>query len=263
MTTSYEKLPGLAGFYFEDSYVLDITETPDTLSFALDIVLTEDHPAYRPPPPDEAYCYRHGTLTFAGFREVEWLERSEANYTDVTGEVDHGNIDSFVSDGGSYVLVGDWGRVRIAGGTYDVVLEGGDPAPETAPATPASATDAGPAPVTPPSAPVSADELRNLLIGLASFDAKQRAGAADRAVEVSGAVPSDGVEPLARALVDAAAIESAPDALESQVNALNALSSAQPFDRAIVAPLLGLDRSRLGGSAREAIDALAAYYRGG
>src|SRR4051812_1962279 len=124
MTTSYEKLPGLAGFYFEDSYVLDITETPDTLSFALDLVLTQDHPDYRPPSPDEAYCYRHGTLTFSGFGQVEWLERSEANYTDVTGEIDHGNIDSFVSDGGSYLLAGDWGRVRITGGTYDVVLEG-------------------------------------------------------------------------------------------------------------------------------------------
>lgn len=258
MSTSYEKLPGLAGFYFEDSYVLDITETPDTLSFAMDIVLTEDHPSYQPPRPDEAYCYRHGTLTFSGFREVEWLERSEASYTDVTGEVDHGNIDSFVSDGGSYRLVGDWGRVRITGGTYDVVLADGGPAP-------ASAADAGSAqaPATPAAEPVSAEELRNLLIGLASFDAGHRQGAADRVVDVAGGVPSDGVEPLARALVEAAAIENAPAALESQVNALNALAAAQPFDRAILAPVLGLDRSRLDDSGREALDALDAYHRGG
>ncbi|GAB3436074.1 hypothetical protein [Flindersiella endophytica] len=109
---------------------------------------------------------------------------------------------------------------------------------------------------------ISPTELQNLLIGLASFDPKQREQAADRVVDVSGVIPSDGVDQLARALVEAAVIESSPAALESQLNALNEMSGSQPFDRTIVAPLLELDRSGLGGSETEALDDLAAYYRG-
>lgn len=109
---------------------------------------------------------------------------------------------------------------------------------------------------------ISPSELQDLLVGLASFDARQREEAADRVVDVSGVIPADGVDPLARALVEAAVIETAPAALESQLNALNELSGSQPFDRAIVARLLELDRSGLGGSEKEALDDLAAFYRG-
>lgn len=122
MTTSYENLPGLAGYYFEDSYVLGITEDESRLAFALELVLTEDHPGYQPPKPGEMYCYRRGTLTFSGYQQLEWLERTSAAYTDVTGEIDHGNIDTFVRADGTYELAGDWGRVRVTGGRYDLVL---------------------------------------------------------------------------------------------------------------------------------------------
>jgi hypothetical protein len=44
--TEYAELPGLSGYYFEDSYVLGIEEKLNELTFRLDVVLTKEH-AYR------------------------------------------------------------------------------------------------------------------------------------------------------------------------------------------------------------------------
>ncbi|TRW86184.1 hypothetical protein FK535_06830 [Mycolicibacterium sp. 018/SC-01/001] len=111
----YEHFPGLDGFYLEDSFVLDITETPSTLIFSLDAVLTPEHPAYRPPRPGEHHCYRPADLTFSECTSVEWLHRSHRFFTDATGAKDLGNIDALVAGANSVLLEGDWGRVRVWG----------------------------------------------------------------------------------------------------------------------------------------------------
>ena len=111
----YEQFPGLDGFHLEDSFVLAITETPSTLIFSLDAVLTPEHPAYRPPRPGEHHCYRSAELLFIDLSKTEWLHRSHRFFTDAAGAKDLGNIDAVVAGADSVLLEGDWGRVRVRG----------------------------------------------------------------------------------------------------------------------------------------------------
>jgi len=108
----YEDLPGLAVVYLEDSFVLAIKENVRGLVFELDAVLTPRHHEYAPPPRNEQYCYRRGKLIFDAAK-VTWLARTEARYTDASGEEDLGNIDVFTFQGNRYHLEGDWGSVEI------------------------------------------------------------------------------------------------------------------------------------------------------
>src|SRR5882672_6810127 len=109
----YYQLRGLEHVYLEDSYVLDIQISPSCIEFSLLLVLTEQHPLYSPPPPDEQYCYRKAVLRFPNVERVEWLEKSLRPYTDATGTVDYGNIDEFLMEGEHYYISGDWGKLKI------------------------------------------------------------------------------------------------------------------------------------------------------
>jgi hypothetical protein len=111
--THYAEMPGLSDLYLEDSYVLDIVEAADTLTFSMSAVLTPEHAAYHEPFPGEQHCYANGALVFSEVAQTEWLERSTQRYADATGETDLGNIDSLTSADGTYEVAGDWGRVRI------------------------------------------------------------------------------------------------------------------------------------------------------
>jgi hypothetical protein len=115
MTVDYVSFPGLAGVLVEESYVLDISESPDQLVFHLDAVLTPEHSAYHSPRPGEHYCYAKGRLIFPDVTRVEWLRRNGSHYTDASGEEDLGNIDILNMEGGAFVAGGDWGAVRISG----------------------------------------------------------------------------------------------------------------------------------------------------
>jgi hypothetical protein len=110
----YNSLPGLVGVYVEDSYVLGILESSEQVVFRLDAVLTPAHPAYRPPRPGEHYCYAHGSLVFPDVTDVAWLNRNSGHYVDASGAEDVGNVDNLTSDGGAFVVEGDWGAVRIS-----------------------------------------------------------------------------------------------------------------------------------------------------
>jgi hypothetical protein len=112
----YADFPELAGLFLEDSYVLDISESPRQLVFKLDAVLTPEHPAYRPPRPGEQHCYTYGTLVFGDVTRVEWLRRSSRRHTDASGAEDLGNIDILTVRDGAFIAEGDWGRVRVLGG---------------------------------------------------------------------------------------------------------------------------------------------------
>jgi hypothetical protein len=50
----YYELPSLEHVYLEDSWVLDIQTGPDSVEITLETVLTESHPEYSDPLPDEA-----------------------------------------------------------------------------------------------------------------------------------------------------------------------------------------------------------------
>jgi hypothetical protein len=113
MRIPYTELAGLEDVYLEDSYVLGLREAAEHLVFLLDVVLTEHHPAYQPPPPDQQYCYHAASLEFPAATRVTWLARHFRPLTDASGAIDYGNIDLFYKEHGHYYLEGDWGKVLV------------------------------------------------------------------------------------------------------------------------------------------------------
>lgn len=119
----YEAVEDLRNVYLEDSFVLGIHETADSLFFDLDVVLTDDHPLYRPPPEDLRYCYRTARLVFSGDIQVTWVERNlEARNFDGMGNVDLGEIDGFECGPDGYYLDGEWGAVKVAAQKVELVF---------------------------------------------------------------------------------------------------------------------------------------------
>ncbi|WAL67705.1 hypothetical protein ORV05_07985 [Amycolatopsis cynarae] len=110
---NYSDFADLAQVYLEDSFVLDITEKADSVSFSIEAVLTRQHPHYHPAKPGEQYCYVDADLVIDGVTEIRWIERINRAYTDASGETDLGNIDSMVYNNDHYEIAGDWGQVHI------------------------------------------------------------------------------------------------------------------------------------------------------
>ncbi|WP_258342231.1 hypothetical protein [Saccharopolyspora gregorii] len=113
MTMDYSEIPGLAPYYLEDSFVLAIEENEQSLTFDLELVLTEKHPDYSPPKPGEQYCYADGRLVFNRPAGIDWISRHLRTNTDAAGEEDLGNIDFLKQEGGTWRLGGDWGEVLV------------------------------------------------------------------------------------------------------------------------------------------------------
>ena len=110
---NYYEIEGLETIYLEDSIVLEIRTDYGSAEFLLDVVLTENNPFYTPPKPNEQYCYKKAVLNFPMVVEVIWVEKSLIPFTDLSGEIDFGNIDSFSYNGNYYNLSGDWGELKI------------------------------------------------------------------------------------------------------------------------------------------------------
>lgn len=119
---NYSEILSFSNFYLEDSHVLSIDEVAGSLIFELEAVLTKNHPQYEEPKNGEQYCYRKVLLRFFSADSIEWLDRRFIGFIDSTGDLDYGNIDSFVSDDGAYILCGDWGRVIIRAGEVEAII---------------------------------------------------------------------------------------------------------------------------------------------
>ena len=116
----------LAEVYLEDSWVLDVAPTERGVTSWLDAVLTNKHPRYQPPAPNEQYCYRRARLTVCAKRSQ--LHRADAPpATDASGEHDFGNIDLFAPvdwDGdGAWEMSGGWGELLTVEPTVDIEFE--------------------------------------------------------------------------------------------------------------------------------------------
>ena len=111
--SSYYNWEDFADIYLEDSFVLSIVESFNEISFVVEVALTENHPLYTPPKNDEQYCYRKGRIIFQDLKHVKWISRSEAPFTDASGEEDYGNIDVFQLSNEQYLLSGDWGELEV------------------------------------------------------------------------------------------------------------------------------------------------------
>jgi hypothetical protein len=111
----YHELPGFEHVYLEDSWVLEVLDAADEFRLRIDVVLTEQHPRWTTPKPDEVYSYASASLVFANPRRVEWTRQAGHPATDASGEIDWGHIDSFIWDETRFELEGDWGAVIVEG----------------------------------------------------------------------------------------------------------------------------------------------------
>lgn len=109
----YWKLPGFECIYLEDSWVTDVVVSPGAVEIAMDLVLRECHPLYRPPLPTEQYCYHRGSVRFDEVEEATWTNRSKPPTIDASGELDYGSIDSFSSSEGRHLIEGGFGRISV------------------------------------------------------------------------------------------------------------------------------------------------------
>lgn len=113
MNKNYYELPNFENIFLEDSYVLDLLITPVKLTIDLEVVLTENHFLYRKPLPSEQYCCRKAKITFLNVEFVSWKEKIKQPYKDALGEIDYGNIDSFIFVDNTYKISGDIGELEI------------------------------------------------------------------------------------------------------------------------------------------------------
>ncbi len=122
--SKYYEWDNFKNIYLEDSFVLGVEESDCQVSFAIDMVLTEEHPMYSSPHKDEQYCYKSGKILFQKVKLVRWLSRNMRPFTDVDGRDDYGNIDLFELFSEMYHLSGDWGEVVIVSNHPEVVWQG-------------------------------------------------------------------------------------------------------------------------------------------
>ena len=113
MQSNYFTIEEFENVFLEDSWVLRIRTDSNSAEFLLDVVLTEKHPLYTFPKQNEQYCYKQATINFPEVVKAIWVEVNMFPYKDLDGEIDFGNIDSFIYDGEYYNLSGDWGELKI------------------------------------------------------------------------------------------------------------------------------------------------------
>ncbi|MEO0837130.1 MAG: hypothetical protein AAFY16_14460, partial [Cyanobacteria bacterium J06642_3] len=89
----YWELPELQNLYFEDSFVLSIKPDSSSVEFLVETVLTENHPHYSLPKPNEQFCYQNFYLTFSDAKEIMWLTKNETFIIGANNEIDYGNIE--------------------------------------------------------------------------------------------------------------------------------------------------------------------------
>ena len=118
----YTELPIFDGLRLEDSWVRRIKVSGSIIEFSLDFVLREKHPLFSPPLRGEALCYRSGTLSFSDFSGMEFDTRGGEAAGDPEGLLEVGFIDSMWLSGDSYLIVGEWGTLRMTGAKVSLAL---------------------------------------------------------------------------------------------------------------------------------------------
>ncbi len=118
----YLELTELAEIVLEESWVRGIVAEPGVVRFDVEFVLTERHPAYHPPLPDELFCYERGTLLISGVTKSVWAAQGTRPAHDANNEIDFGHIDALTWDEEHVALEGDWGQVDLDATSIQVEL---------------------------------------------------------------------------------------------------------------------------------------------
>lgn len=113
MKKSYYDLDNLKNLYLEDSYVIAIEINGSYIKFDILAVIIKGHELYSIPIEGEEYCYKNISLQFPELKSYKFLSNKVNPMVDIDGQIDIGNIDSFVFDNGKYILEGEWGIIEI------------------------------------------------------------------------------------------------------------------------------------------------------
>lgn len=111
------------GLWLEESFHLEIRQTGDTISLGFEFYLTEDHPLWSEPKPDEWGCYKKGWLIFSSVTSFALNPTNNRPSSDATGEMDFGNVDTFKIAGNNYMIMTDWGTIDLVADAVKVELE--------------------------------------------------------------------------------------------------------------------------------------------
>ncbi|MCW8377675.1 hypothetical protein [Streptomyces justiciae] len=112
----YPQLSGFEGVHLENSFVLDLKAAPGRLTLDVELVLTPEHPAYRPPAPGEQNCYARARIDIPDVRSLTWTDQGTPPAVDASGETDYGGIDVLYWDGAAFHVEGDWGSIEVVSG---------------------------------------------------------------------------------------------------------------------------------------------------
>ena len=113
----------MEGIELQDSFVLDWSANDSELIFQIEASIWPSSIHYVEPKQSEYTCYKRGSIRFLTFDSISGLkDKLEVKqYSDATGELDYGNIDSLSATPNGFSIIGDFGNVLITGG--EVVFE--------------------------------------------------------------------------------------------------------------------------------------------
>ena len=113
----FQTFSDLAGVCLEESWVLEVAPSDDTLALRVEAVLTPEHPLYEAPKPGELSCYRRAWLSIRSEDPIDVRLSGARPAVDATGERDLGHVDGFAPNpmGNGWELEGDWGEAVVRG----------------------------------------------------------------------------------------------------------------------------------------------------
>lgn len=110
----YQQFEGLSNVMLEESFLLGIQESMNSIKFNIEAALSPHHPAYIPPAPDKQYCYKKISLNFTQVERLVWLHKTIQPIPNSMDDVlDYGNIDSMYRIGDIYHIEGEWGAIEF------------------------------------------------------------------------------------------------------------------------------------------------------
>ena len=111
--------PRFEGIDFERSYLTGVIYDDESLSLEMDFLLTEGHPRYVEPQPEDEGCYRGGYIRFA---DINDLQIDKAKPTDGEAE-DYSIIYAVSGDGNRFEFSCGWGEIKVAAGSVRLALD--------------------------------------------------------------------------------------------------------------------------------------------
>jgi hypothetical protein len=118
----YQAIPALAHYVLEESYVLEVIESPGQVTLRTDFAFASDHPDLLPARTGEWTYYREGIIRFQGVEKFEWLDRKPP--TRDADDTLSWNLDGLTQDGRQFELEGDFGSIIIVAGSVESEITG-------------------------------------------------------------------------------------------------------------------------------------------